>query len=79
MPVKANPPTIDHNGLGCSIVFDDEPKPPPPHLGQLALDTLGVSELERYIEELRAEIDRIAAVIERKQGHRGLADSFFKT
>ncbi len=47
-------------------------------LEKLVLDTLGVEELREYIEELRAEIIRVEADIERKQGHRSAADAFFR-
>ena len=47
-------------------------------LEKLVLDTLGVEELRDYIAELRAEIARVEADIERKQGHRSAADAFFR-
>jgi uncharacterized small protein (DUF1192 family) len=42
------------------------------------LDALGVEELQDYITELKDEIARVEADIERKQGHRSAADAFFK-
>jgi uncharacterized small protein (DUF1192 family) len=42
------------------------------------LDTWGVAELREYIDELKAEIARAEADIDRKQGHRSAADAFFK-
>jgi len=47
-------------------------------LEKLVLDTLGIAELREYIDELRAEIARVEADIERKQGHRSAADAFFR-
>jgi uncharacterized small protein (DUF1192 family) len=47
-------------------------------LERLVLDTLGVEELQDYIIELKDEIARVEADIERKQGHRSAADAFFK-
>ena len=47
-------------------------------LEKLVLDTLGIDELREYIGELREEIARVEADIERKQGHRSAADAFFK-
>ena len=47
-------------------------------LEKLVLDTLGIEELREYIGELREEIARVEADIERKQGHRSAADAFFK-
>jgi uncharacterized small protein (DUF1192 family) len=61
---------------------DDNPWEAPPRkqarLEKLVLDTLGIEELRAYIGELREEITRVEADIERKQGHRSAADAFFK-
>lgn len=57
---------------------DDDIRPPPSRLQPLRLDTLGVAEMEGYIAELRAEIARVEAEINRKRGHRTAADAFFK-
>jgi len=63
---------------------DDEENPwlAPPRkrarLEKLLLDTLGIDELREYIGELREEIARVEADIERKQGHRSAADAFFR-
>jgi len=42
------------------------------------LDTLGLVELREYIDELKTEIARVEADIDRKQGHRSAADAFFR-
>jgi len=42
------------------------------------LDTWGIAELREYIDELKTEIARVEADIDRKQGHRSAADAFFK-
>jgi len=47
-------------------------------LEKLVLDTLGIDELRDYIDELKTEILRVEADIERKQGHRSAADAFFR-
>ena len=47
-------------------------------LERIVLDTMGIEELRDYIAELKAEIERVEADIERKQGHRSAADSFFR-
>ena len=47
-------------------------------LEKLVLDTLGIAELRDYIDELKAEIARVEADIERKRGHRSAADAFFR-
>ncbi|HVC62650.1 MAG TPA: DUF1192 domain-containing protein [Acetobacteraceae bacterium] len=61
---------------------DDNPWEAPPRkrlrLEKLLLDTLGIEELHDYIGELREEIARVEADIQRKQGHRSAADAFFK-
>lgn len=62
---------------------DDEnpwaaPQRKPARLEKLVLDTLGIEELRDYIGELRDEIARAEADIERKQGHRSAADAFFR-
>ncbi|HLY89992.1 MAG TPA: DUF1192 domain-containing protein [Acetobacteraceae bacterium] len=57
---------------------DDAPVRKPARLQKLVLDTLGIVELREYIDELKAEITRVEADIERKQGHRSAADAFFK-
>jgi uncharacterized small protein (DUF1192 family) len=61
---------------------DDNPWEAPPRkpvrLEKLLLDTLGIEELQLYITELREEIARVEADIERKQGHRSAADAFFR-
>jgi len=57
---------------------DDAPVRKPARLQKLVLDTLGIVELREYIDELKTEITRVEADIERKQGHRSAADAFFK-
>ena len=57
---------------------DDAPIRKPARLQKLVLDTLGIVELREYIDELKTEITRVEADIERKQGHRSAADAFFK-
>ena len=56
---------------------DDAPKRPR-RFEPLPLDPLGVTELRGYIDELRVEIARAEAEIERKEGHRAAAAAFFK-
>lgn len=59
----------------------DENDPPPRRrhrLDPLPLDDLGVAELTLYIRELRAEITRAEAAIDRRQAHRAAVDRFFK-
>jgi uncharacterized small protein (DUF1192 family) len=59
----------------------DEDEGPPRkrvRLEKLVLDSLGIEELRDYIAELREEIARVEADIDRKQGQRSAADAFFK-
>jgi uncharacterized small protein (DUF1192 family) len=55
---------------------DLEPRIPKP--APLDLDTLSIEELREYIASMEAEIDRVKAVIDSKQGHRSDAEAFFK-
>lgn len=60
---------------------DDEPAPAASakaRLQPLALDSLGIAELEAYIQELRQEISRVEVEIRRKEGHRTNADAVFR-
>ncbi len=57
--------------------FEDlEPRKLPPKPRDLS--SWGVEELNAYIANLTAEIDRAKAMIKSKQGHRSAADSLFK-
>jgi len=59
----------------------DEDEGPPRkrvRLEKLLLDSLGIEELRDYIAELREEIARVEADIDRKQGNRSAAYAFFK-
>jgi len=47
-------------------------------LEKLMLDTLGIEELRDYIGELRDEIVRVEADIDRKNSHKTAADAFFR-
>ena len=61
-------------------MWDDDAQPKKPRrVEPLVLDPLGVTELRDYVAELQSEIVRAEAAIERKQGYRGVADSFFRT
>ena len=67
-------------GQGSEAMIEEEDGPVRKRvrLEKLVLDTLGVQELRDYIDELKAEIARVEADIERKQGHRSAADAFFR-
>jgi uncharacterized small protein (DUF1192 family) len=68
----------DLKGTRGMMDEDDAPVRKHARLEKLVLDTLGIDELREYIDELRVEIARVEADIERKQGHRNAADSFFR-
>lgn len=57
---------------------EDEAPPPKAHFTVPPLDRLGVAELQRYVLELRAEIERVDAEITRKQNHLSAADDVFR-
>jgi uncharacterized small protein (DUF1192 family) len=71
---------LPHSGNGRWRMMDEDEGPvrKRKRLERLVLDTLGIEELREYIGELKEEIARVEADIERKQGHRSAADSFFR-
>jgi uncharacterized small protein (DUF1192 family) len=74
----AHAATSDGGGRRGMMDDDDGPVRKRARLEKLVLDTLGVDELREYIAELKAEIARVEADIDRKQGHRSAADAFFR-
>lgn len=54
---------------------DDEIRP---KVVPILLDRMGIAELERYIDELRAEIAQAEEQIASKRDHRSAADTLFK-
>ncbi len=61
------------------MIDEDEPKKPAPRLVSPPLGAWGIEELEGYIAELRAEIERAQTAIAAKQSHRAAAAAFFRT
>jgi uncharacterized small protein (DUF1192 family) len=61
-------------------MIDDEEIRPKKHVTVESppLDPLSVEDLQGYIADLRAEIGRAEAAIDKKKGARGHADQFFK-
>ena len=57
---------------------DDAPPRKRLRLEKLVLATLSVDELRDYIGELREEIARVEADIDRKGSHRTAAEAFFR-
>tara|TARA_Y100001935_G_C17027948_1_gene371055 strand:+ start:18 stop:200 length:183 start_codon:yes stop_codon:yes gene_type:complete len=44
----------------------------------LNLDDFSIEDLNKYIEELKAEIDRVTKEIERKKSFKNSAENYFK-
>jgi len=57
---------------------DEELPRKPARFERPVLDSWGIEELQSYIGELREEIARAEAEINRKSGHRSAADAFFR-
>lgn len=55
---------------------DLEPRAPKPQ--PVDLETLSIEELHAYIASMQAEIARVQAVIDTKEGHRNSAEAVFK-
>jgi uncharacterized small protein (DUF1192 family) len=60
------------------MIEDEELPRKRARLERPVLDSWGIAELNGYIDELRAEIARAEAEIDRKQGHRSAADAVFR-
>ncbi len=63
----------------AQLELEDLPKPKPTTALGEDLSTISVDELQKRIQALEAEINRVKAEIGRKQSSRLAADSFFKT
>jgi uncharacterized small protein (DUF1192 family) len=61
------------------MLDDEEVRPAKKRrLEPVLFDPLSVTDLRAYISELQGEIARAEAAIAKKEGARGVADSFFK-
>ncbi|MFA5592410.1 MAG: DUF1192 domain-containing protein [Micavibrio sp.] len=60
-------------------MFDDDFPAPDKQKAPRNLERLSVSELESYVESLKAEIIRAEAEISRKRAYAAAASSFFKS
>ena len=58
---------------------DDQDRPDKSSLGTKDLDPMSIYELEDYIDDLQAEIERTRQEIEKKKAHKEAASSIFKT
>ena len=59
-------------------MFDDDLEPVHKKPKAVNLEPMSVGELEDYISDLRAEIERVQGEIERKKSQKNIADSVFK-
>ncbi len=59
-------------------MFDDDLPKPKTAAFPRNLETLSVSDLEEYIEELESEIVRVKADIDKKKASSDAASAFFK-
>lgn len=57
----------------------DDIAPPPKKTGKVNLELLGIAEIEAHIADLEAQIADARAMIQKKQGARHAAASFFKS
>ncbi len=60
-------------------MMDDEPTAKPQALSSKPLDDLSVDELQDYVAELTAEIERAKVVMARKQDHKAAVSGLFKS
>ncbi len=60
-------------------MFDDDISPPKKSGSVKNLEPMSLAELETYIKDLEAEIERTKVEIGRKSAHMSAASSLFKT
>ncbi|HYD18486.1 MAG TPA: DUF1192 domain-containing protein [Patescibacteria group bacterium] len=60
------------------MIFDDETDPKTKRARPRNLDKLSVPELRDYVMQLKEEIARVEADIEKKDKHRSAVDALFK-
>ena len=61
------------------MLFDEDAAKPKKPVAPRNLEKLSVDELEQYIRDLKAEIERVEAEIRAKRAHRDAASSLFKS
>lgn len=57
---------------------DDLPKRPKPLFVPAKLEGRSVEEMKEYIADVKSEIERVSAEIEKRGGHKSAAESLFK-
>lgn len=61
------------------MIFDDDTDPKTKKPKLRALDNMSVPELKEYVRQLKAEIERAEADIQKKEKHKAAADALFKS
>jgi uncharacterized small protein (DUF1192 family) len=61
------------------MIFDDDTDPKTKKQKLRALDNMSVPELKDYVRQLKAEIERAEADIQKKEKHKAAADALFKS
>jgi uncharacterized small protein (DUF1192 family) len=60
------------------MIFDDDTDPKTKKPKLRALDNMSVPELKEYVRQLKDEIARAEADIQKKEKHKAAADALFK-
>lgn len=68
----------DRKIVELESMFDEDTEPRKPGGQPKNLEPMSIEELEAYISDLKQEIARAEAEIERKKSHRDAASSIFK-
>ncbi|MBI3441386.1 MAG: DUF1192 domain-containing protein [Proteobacteria bacterium] len=61
------------------MIFDDDQDPKTKKPKPCVLDHLSILELNEYIQQLREEILRVEANIQKKEKHKAAVDALFKS
>ncbi|MCE9507102.1 MAG: DUF1192 domain-containing protein [Alphaproteobacteria bacterium] len=61
------------------MIFDDDTDPKTKKPKLRALDNMSVPELKEYVRQLKDEIVRAEADIQKKEKHKAAADALFKS
>ncbi len=61
------------------MIFDDDTDPKTKKQKPRALDNMSIPELRAYVEQMKEEITRVEADIQKKEKHKAAADALFKS
>ena len=61
------------------MILDDDTDPKTKKQKPRSLDNLSVPELREYIRQLKEEIVRVEAEVQKKEKHKAAADALFKS